>query len=264
MNRIGKKLSEIRENKGKALITFITAGDPNLESTRKFVHTLEMAGADIIELGVPYSDPLADGPVIQEASQRALKAGTTLAKVLETVKDIRKKSNVPLILMTYYNPLLKYGLASLAKDSAEAGIDGFIVPDLPAEESEDFRTQLDCYGLSLIPLVAPTSGPGRIKLVTKDGSGFVYCVSLTGVTGIRTSVPSDLAQFMSQVRKETELPLAVGFGISSPEQAKAVSEYCDAVIVGSALVKTISEAVDYHEAEKNLYYKVKALKEALF
>ncbi|MDT3700068.1 MAG: tryptophan synthase subunit alpha [Thermincola sp.] len=240
-NRITQKFAHLAERGEKALITFITAGDPDLETTRELVLTLEQGGADIIELGVPYSDPLADGPVIQMASQRALKSGTNLSKIFQTVADLRNQTQIPIILMTYYNPLMRYGLAKVADDAAKTGVDGFIVPDLPMEEAAEFSGLLTAQGVHLIPLVAPTSGAARIRAIAGSGDGFIYCVSQLGVTGVRTEIPENIREFMEIVRTATDKPLAVGFGISTPEQAAAISEYCDAVIVGSALVKTIGE-----------------------
>ena len=240
-NRISEKLSVLAQRSEKALITFITAGDPDLNTTKRLALALEGAGADIVELGVPYSDPLADGPVIQQASQRALKGGTTLGRIFEAVTDLRKETQIPIILMTYYNPLLRFGLEEAASQARAAGVDGFIVPDLPMEESEFFNSALSEKGICLIPLVAPTSGTERIKDIAAGGQGFIYCVSLTGVTGVRQGIPGNLKEFMGLVRECTDKPLAVGFGVSTPEQVAEISLYCDAVIVGSALVKTISE-----------------------
>lgn len=240
-NRITKKLAQLTDKGEKALITFITAGDPDVDATKELVLTLEKGGADIIELGVPYSDPLADGPVIQMASQRALKSGTNLSKIFQIVSDLREKTQIPIVLMTYFNPLLHYGLSKVASDAAKAGVDGFIVPDLPMEEADEFSGLLAEYSLHLIPLVAPTSGAERIREIAGSGDGFIYCVSQLGVTGVRTEIPDNIKEFMDIVRASTAKPLAVGFGISNPEQAAAISKFCDAVIVGSALVKTIGE-----------------------
>ncbi|WP_418789949.1 tryptophan synthase subunit alpha [Phosphitispora sp. TUW77] len=262
-NRISGKFEELYAENKKALITFITAGDPDIETTIKLVLTLEKAGADIIELGVPYSDPLADGPVIQEASQRALQSGTSLKKILEAVSALRQQTKIPIILMTYYNPLLKYGLQKLATDAFESGVDGFIVPDLPMEESDELKNKLSSMNISLIPLVAPTSGIDRIKQIAAGGSGFVYCVSLTGVTGVRVGLPDNLKEFADSVKSVSKIPVAVGFGISTPQQVAAVSQYCDAVIVGSALVKTIGENAGMPEFYDVIYSLVKSLKEPL-
>lgn len=260
-NRISEKLSVLANRSEKALITFITAGDPDLNTTKKLVLALERAGADIIELGVPYSDPLADGPIIQQASQRALKGGTTLGRIFETVMDLRKDTQIPIILMTYYNPLLRFGLTEAASQALAAGVDGFIVPDLPMEESEFLQSALSEKGIYLIPLVAPTSGTERIRDIAAGGRGFIYCVSLTGVTGVRQGIPENLKEFMGLVRGCTDKPLAVGFGVSTPDQAAEISRYCDAVIVGSALVKTISEkgsSVDLIDAVMEMARELKA------
>ncbi len=262
-NRISEKFAGLVQNGEKALITFITAGDPDLDTTKELVLTLERAGADMIELGVPYSDPLADGPIIQQASQRALKSGTNLKKIFQTVADLRRETQIPIILMTYYNPLLKYGLPQIAADAVVSGVDGFIVPDLPMEEAGEFHSLLIDKGVCLIPLVAPTSGPERIKEISAAGEGFVYCVSLTGVTGVRSGIPDNLQEFMGIVRNVTKKPLAVGFGVSTPQQAAAISEYCNAVIVGSALVKTIGDKGKTPEMVETVYKMVKDLKEPL-
>ncbi len=262
-NRISGKFGKLRGENKKALVTFITAGDPDLETTVNLVLTLERAGADIIELGVPYSDPLADGPVIQQASQRALKSGTCLSKIFKAVSLIRQQTQIPIILMTYYNPLLRYGLEKVAADAALSGVDGFIVPDLPMEESGALKVKLSLLNISLIPLVAPTSGAERIKRIIAGGSGFVYCVSLTGVTGVREGLPDNLKEFTGLVRGASSIPVAVGFGISTPQQVAAVSQYCDAVIVGSALVKTIGEKAGMPEFYNIIYRLVKSLKEPL-
>ncbi len=262
-NRITSKLSCLKEKGEKGLITFITAGDPDLEMTKEIVLALEKSGADIIELGVPYSDPVADGPIIQQASQRALRAGTNLKKIFQTVRDLRKKTQIPVLLMTYFNPLLRYGLEKVAADAHASGVDGFIVPDLPFEEKGIFSDELEKYNLVLIPLVAPTSGFDRIKQITADTQGFIYCVSLTGVTGVREGIPQNLREFMGNVREVTNAPLAVGFGVSKPEQVSVISQYCDAVIVGSALVKTISEKNESNELIEAVREFTKKLKQPL-
>jgi len=263
MNRISRKFEQLRGENRKALVTFITAGDPDLETTVELVLTLEKAGADIIELGVPYSDPLADGPVIQQASQRALQSGTCLKKIFDAVAELRQQTDIPIILMTYYNPLLRHGLEKVAADAAVSGVDGFIVPDLPMEESGELKRELTLLNISLIPLVAPTSGLERIKQITAGGSGFIYCVSLTGVTGVREGLPDNLKEFTGAVKSVSPVPVAVGFGISTPQQVAAVSQYCDAVIVGSALVKTIGEKAGMPEFYDIIYRLVKTLKEPL-
>ncbi|KNZ68350.1 tryptophan synthase subunit alpha [Thermincola ferriacetica] len=262
-NRIKQKFDNLARRGEKGLITFVTAGDPDLETTVRLVLEMEKAGADIVELGVPYSDPLADGPVIQKASLRALKNGTALKGIFGAVREVRKQSNIPLILMTYYNPVLRYGLAAFAAEALTVGVDGVIVPDLPVEEAAPLERELTAQGLYLIPLVAPTSGAERIKRITAGDRGFVYCVSLTGVTGIRQGVPPGLEDFLDCVRRNTANPLAVGFGVSHPEQAREIAKHCDAVIVGSALVKTIEEYQNSPDLLVHVKNFVHSLKEAI-
>ncbi|MHB1420694.1 MAG: tryptophan synthase subunit alpha [Bacillota bacterium] len=240
MNRIDHKFNELRTQGAKALITYICAGDPNLEETEKYVLALERSGADIIELGVPFSDPLADGPVIQEASQRALASGTTLPAILRTVENLRHKTDIPLVLMTYYNPVLQYGVEHFLAEARRTGVDGLIFPDLPHEEAGLMRELATKQGIAVIPLVAPTSTPERLQMITASAQGFVYCVSLTGVTGARQELPEGVEEFLAGVRKCTDKPLAVGFGVSRPEQAQQLAPYVDGVIVGSAIVRLIA------------------------
>ncbi|MCK5540219.1 MAG: tryptophan synthase subunit alpha, partial [Deltaproteobacteria bacterium] len=233
MQRLRETFAKLETQGRKALITFITAGDPDLDATCDLVETLVEAGADIIELGVPFSDPLADGPTIQAASLRALERGTTLKKIIATVKKIRSRTEVPLVLMTYYNPLYHYGLKELVKDAVAAGVDGLIVPDLPLEESEELR-RLAVDKLAVIPLAAPTTPDTRLAKIVAAGRGFLYYVTVTGITGTRTSLPKELSQSLDRVKKIAgELPLAAGFGISTPEQARTVGAHADAIIVGS-------------------------------
>lgn len=241
MNRITNKFNELNEKGRIALVTYITAGDPSLKVTEEIVLTLEESGADIIELGVPFSDPMADGPVIQLASERALESGTTLHDVLNSVRNIRKVSEVPIILFGYYNPFFSYGLEEFAKDAAEAGADGVLVVDLPPEEAPEFKVHTDKAGLSLVFLLAPTSTTDRVELIANNASGFVYLVSVTGVTGVRKELNSSLDTLASEIKSTTGLPVGVGFGVSSPEQVEAIAEYADAVIVGSAIVRIIEE-----------------------
>lgn len=238
LNRIDAAFDRLRRSGGKGLITFITAGDPGYEATASLVLAMEQAGADLIELGAPFSDPMADGPVIQQASMRALSGGATLAGILGLVRRLRERTQIPLLLMTYYNPVLHYGLAVFAAEAAAAGVDGLIVPDLPAEESGPLLAELEARGLHLIPFAAPTSTPARLARIS-DAGGFVYCVSLTGVTGARDGLPPGIGEFMKRVRTCTGRPLAIGFGISTPEQAALMSQLGDAVIVGSAIVSLV-------------------------
>lgn len=235
--RIKAAFERLRSEAKIGLIPYIMAGDPDLETTEKTIRGLAAAGADLIELGVPFSDPVADGPVIQQAGQRALQSGTTLSDITELVGRLRGQGmEVPILLMTYYNPIYIRGLGEAARQLAEAGVDGLIVPDLPPEESQDLERELKSRGLDLIYLLAPTSGEERIKMVVERASGFIYCVSLTGVTGARGELPDELPQFLNRVKWETPLPLAVGFGISSPQQVMEVGRIADAAIIGSALI----------------------------
>jgi tryptophan synthase alpha chain len=239
--RIERKFQSLREKGRAALVTYITAGDPSLELTPDIVFQLEKSGADIVELGVPFSDPMADGPTIQLASERALKGGTTLHGVLDAVRMIRRHSEIPLLLFGYYNPFFAYGLEKLAADASEAGVDGILSVDLPPEEAEEFKIYTDNKGLNLVFLLAPNSTAERISLVAKHASGFVYLVSVTGVTGERPSLDYSLEPVINEIRKHIRLPVGVGFGVSTPSQASKIASLADAVIVGSALVRIIEK-----------------------
>ncbi|MFA4885399.1 MAG: tryptophan synthase subunit alpha [Desulfotomaculaceae bacterium] len=246
--RITECLEKLRQDGKKGLITFITAGDPDLAGTVEISRQLAAAGADIIELGIPYSDPLADGPVIQKASGRAIASGTTIDKIFKAVEEIRQHCGVPIVLMGYYNPIYKYGAGKFARKAVEAGVNGLIVPDLPHEESGPLRKEAAETGLDLIPLVAPTTTDQRLAKITTGAQGFIYCISVTGVTGAREEIKTDLAAFTGRVRRFSNLPLAVGFGIAGPEQAARVAVCCDAVVVGSALVNIIADSSNVEEA----------------
>jgi tryptophan synthase alpha chain len=223
-----------------ALVVYVMVGDPSLEATLALVPRLAEAGADVIELGVPFSDPMADGPVLQLAAQRALAGGTTVARVIELAGRIR--CSAPLVFMGYLNPLLSYGEQRLAEDARQAGVTGVIIPDLPSDEAESFAARLREQGLALVPLIAPTTSGERMRAIAKLADGFVYYVSVTGVTGARTELPPDLPLKIKAAREAVDpLPLAVGFGISTPEQARAVGKLADGVVVGSALVRTLHE-----------------------
>ena len=237
--RISNLFARKRAGGRKAFIAYLTAGDPAPEQTAALVLALERGGADLIELGVPFSDPIADGPVIQRAADRALKAGMTLSRLLETVREIRRTSQIPLLLFSYMNPLLRYGFEKLARDSAGAGIDGVLMTDLCIEEAEEPVKRLRGHGLDTVFLAAPTSTERRLKLVAEHSSGFIYLVSRTGVTGERASLSNAAAPLTKKVRALTDLPLAVGFGISTPTQVAEVAGIADGVVVGSALVKCI-------------------------
>ncbi len=240
MNRIDKALSELKNKNEKALITFITAGDPDLETTEKLVLEMFDSGADIIEIGVPFSDPVAEGKVIQEASLRSLAKGTNLNGIFEMVERLRTKTDKPLILMMYINTIFRFGTERFFGLCREKGIDGVIVPDLPFEEKDEIRSYAEENGIIPISLVAPTSHQ-RIASIASDSKGFLYCVSSTGVTGTRSSFKTDFDEFFGEIKKSCKVPAMVGFGISNPEQAKKMSAYCDGVIVGSAVVKIIAE-----------------------
>jgi tryptophan synthase alpha chain len=225
---------------GKAFIPFITCGDPDLETTAKVVRAMAQAGADLIELGIPFSDPTAEGPVIQEANVRALSAGTTTDKIFDLVRDLRRDVTVPMVFMTYANVVYSYGAEKFISTCAEIGIDGLILPDVPYEEKEEFDPICKQYGLDLVSLIAPTSHE-RIAMVAKEASGFIYIVSSLGVTGVRSEITTDIGAMARLIRENTDLPCAVGFGISTPEQAQRMAALSDGAIVGSAIVRLIAQ-----------------------
>ena len=235
-------MSRIEEafQKHKAFIAFITVGDPDLETTEREVHAAVENGADLIELGIPFSDPTAEGPVIMEADEVALKAGTTTDKVFELTKKLRETITVPMVYMTYANVVFSYGCEKFAQKAADAGIDGLILPDVPYEEKEEFTEVFDRYGLDLISMIAPTS-EDRIAMIAKEAKGFIYMVSSLGVTGTRSEITTDISAMTDLVKKNSEVPCAVGFGISTPEQAARMAELSDGAIVGSAIIKIIAK-----------------------
>ncbi len=241
MSNIAATLNALKERDEKALITFITAGDPDLATSEQIVHTLVEAGVDLIELGFPFSDPMADGPTIQFASERALASGTTLRGVLDMVARVRQHSNVPIVLMGYYNPIFCYGSKQFACDAAAAGVDGLLLVDLPPEETEELHPFLKDAGIDLITLLAPTTGEDRSARLAADGEGFLYYVSMTGVTGSQKVDAEAISVAVNELKEQSSIPVAVGFGVSTPEDAKAVAKIADAVVVGSALVKLIDE-----------------------
>jgi len=247
-NRIDLKFKELRKKGHKALITYITAGDPNLEISYELVLEMERNGADIVELGVPFSDPLADGPIIQAASERALKSGTSLIKVLDLVKLLRHTTQLPIALLSYYNPIYKYGLAKFAKEASFVGVDGVIIPDLPPEEAGELKYEADSKNLATIFLLAPTSTSKRIRLISRISTGFIYYVSLTGITGMREKLETTLGESLRQIRLLTNKPIGVGFGISTKEHVAKITSMADAAIVGSAIVNLMAK----HEKETNL------------
>ncbi len=262
MSRLAARFCTLQNQHSKALVTFITAGDPDLSATEEMIHLLEAAGADVIELGVPFSDPMADGPTIQLSSERALASGTTLRGILEVVKKVRTRSQVPLILMGYLNPVHAYGYESFCRDAAEAGVDGILLVDMPPEESLELAVPARRHGLDVIFLLTPTSDAARISAVDRLGSGFVYYVTVTGVTGTRTSVSDTLAQELSRVKQVISLPVMAGFGISTPEQAAEVGKLADGVVVGSAIVK-LFERYCGEELKRQLRRYIGELKLAL-
>ena len=245
---------------GKAFIPFVTAGDPNLEVTKEIILAMEKAGADLIEIGIPFSDPVAEGVVIQAADERALKAGTTTDKIFDMVAEVRKESNIPLAFMTYINPVYVYGVDKFCKKAAELGVDALIIPDVPYEEKNEVAPFCDKYGIDLISLIAPTSHD-RIKTIAKEAQGFVYCVSSLGVTGVRKKITTNLGEMTSLVREVTNVPTAIGFGISTPQQAKEMAQYADGVIVGSAIVKICAQYGE--KCVPYVYDYVKEMKDAV-
>jgi len=240
MSRIGELFVRLRASGAGALVCFVTAGDPDIDTTRRIALELERAGADIVELGIPFSDPIADGPSIQASSMRSLEAGTNVPAVLDLVRAIRRESKLPLVLMTYYNPVQRYGVAGFAEDCAAAGADGVIVTDLTPEESGEWKASADRAGIDTVFLLAPTSTDSRIDKVARLASGFIYCVSRTGVTGARPEMAQGVRELVGRIRARTQLPIAVGFGISKPEHVREVCEYADGAVVGSKLVDLIA------------------------
>ena len=260
--RIAKRFAELRDLGELGLVAYITAGDPSLDATYKFVLALAEAGADVIELGVPFSDPLADGPTIQRASERALRSGTTLAGVLDLVRRIRQSSDVPLVLFSYYNPILQMGLEKFAAAASQAGTDGVLATDLTPEESEAYRSILRAHQLDAIFLAAPTSNDERLQKIAACSSGFLYLISRTGVTGAKDSLSDELPALLRRVHRFTELPVAVGFGISLPGHVSVLGGLADAAVVGSALVAEIEKATSVDDAAAALRERVAKLKEA--
>lgn len=242
MSRIETKFADLKKRGETALIPFVIAGDPNLKTTLSILRALEKGGADCIELGIPFSDPTADGPTIQRSSERALKNGLSLPRIFGLVREFRRASEVPIVLFGYFNPLFHYGLKRFCRAAARAGADGVLCVDLPPEESAELKRWTDAEGLDLIFLLSPTSGPDRVELVTGKGRGFIYYVSVTGVTGTRQALDHQLRSRVTQVRRATLLPVGVGFGISTPAKAASIAGFADAVVVGSALVERIEKA----------------------
>ncbi len=241
MGRIEARFAALKKEGRRAFVAYLTAGDPDLETTARLIPALEAAGVDVVEVGIPFSDPTADGPVIQAASQRALKNGATPAKILAMVTALRMKCSVPIVLFGYFNPILSYGPERFAADAAAAGADGLLVVDLPPEEAAELRRYTDPAGLAFITLVAPTTDPSRARKILRGAAGFVYYISVTGVTGTAVPKPENIRADVERLRGLTRLPIAVGFGISTPEQAAAIAPAADGVVIGSALVRLIAE-----------------------
>jgi len=239
VTRIGRLFERLRREGRCGMVAYLTAGDPTPDATPALVAALERGGADLIELGVPFSDPIADGPVIQRAGDRALRAGMTLAKVLDTARAIRRRSEIPLLLFTYLNPVLRYGFERLANDAKQAGIDGCLLIDVSVEEAEEYVRVMRAAGLDTVFLGAPTSTEERLRLVARYSSGFIYLVSRTGITGERDNIAESALPLIERMRAQTGLPLAMGFGVSKPEHVAALARHVEAVVVGSAVVRQI-------------------------
>ncbi|MGH7886461.1 MAG: tryptophan synthase subunit alpha [Candidatus Binatia bacterium] len=263
MSRIEKTFTELKKRGEAALIPFITAGDPDLATTLKIMRSLEQGGADCIELGVPFSDPSADGPTIQRSSERALKRPVRLSAIFRLVRDFRRGSVVPVILFGYFNPFFRFGLENFARQAARAGADGVLCVDLPPEESDELKRWTDAVGIDLIFLLSPTSGLDRVNLVARRGRGFIYYVSVTGVTGARRTFDDSLRSQVARVRRTGSLPVGVGFGISTAEQAAWIAGFADAAVVGSALVEKIEHAKGKSEKAKQAGAFVAQLKRAM-
>ena len=259
MNRIVERFARLKREGKKGVIIYIGAGDPNLEATGQLGLAFDKAGIDVLELGVPFSDPLADGLVNQLAAQRGLESGATPPKVLETVAAIRKDSQIPIVLYIYFNLVHKVGMERFITDAARAGVDGLLVLDLPPEESDNYEALMRKAGLCNIYLVAPTTPDDRIELIVKRGAGFIYYISREGVTGMQKKISETIGSMTAKIRAHTDLPLAIGFGISNPEQAKAVAQYAEAIVVGSAVVNQIAE----HGRDPDLASRVTAFVKSL-
>ena len=247
MNGIDHKFAWLKTAKLKGIIAYLTAGDPDLETTEAIVQEMARRGADMVELGVPFSDPVADGPVIQSASKRALAKGVTLEDVLKLAGRLKSRVKIPLLIMSYYNPIFSYGLSKFIDSASSNGVDGVLVPDLPLEESEAFSMNLKKSGIHYICFLAPTSSDQRIKKTVKRSSGFIYCVSVAGITGVRDTIPVQAHKLLEKVSSITEVPLALGFGISSPEQVQSIGNHGSAAIIGSAIMKQVEQGRNKEE-----------------
>jgi tryptophan synthase alpha chain len=264
MGRIGDKFEFLRGRKEKALIVYLTAGDPSLNVTKKLIFGMEKAGVDILEIGVPFSDPTADGPVIQAASQRALKARTTLEGVLDLVTEVRKVSEIPIVLFGYFNPIFAYGMKKFAHDARKAGVDGVLVVDLPYEEAKELRIYTDDVGIDFISLIAPTTDGKRLSKIAAEATGFLYYISITGITGTAAPKIDNIKTEVNKIRKITKLPIAVGFGISKPQQAREIARFTDGVVIGSAVVSLIDENKNDPDLVKIVSAYAREIKNALY
>ncbi len=263
ISKLDRTFAQLRQNGEKALITYVMAGDPSLQETEQLVVELEQAGADIIELGVPFSDPIADGPVIQQAAERALRSGTSVRTILSMVTSLRARTRIPLVLMAYYNSIHAFGPERFCQEAAQAGVDGLIVPDMPPDEAGPLKKPAAAAGLPLIFLLAPTSTEERRTFVARQSQGFVYYVSLTGITGAKLLNVADVGKNVEKIRKVTHVPVAVGFGVATPEDAANVAAIADGVIVGSAIVKLIAAHRQKPDMVKHVAEFVRSLKNAM-
>jgi tryptophan synthase alpha chain len=263
MKRIEKRFAGLKERGEKALVAYLTAGFPDLETTRDLILALDAAGADVLELGVPFSDPTADGPSIQRASQKALQNGTTLSRILSLLENLRPSTDMPVVLFSYYNPILAYGNDRFARQAGDAGADGVLVVDLPAEEAGELKKHTDPAGLNFISLVAPTTGPERVHQIVKGASGFIYYISLTGVTGTGRPQVQEIRQNVSRIRKVTQVPVVAGFGVSTPAQAREIGAETDGIVVGSAFIRLIEEKAYKAGLQEAAYAFARRLKKAL-
>ncbi len=262
-NRIDRVFVRLREQGEAAFVPFLTLGDPSVDATRRLLRVVDEAGADLIELGVPFSDPTADGPVLQRSLHIGLQSGATLPAAFDVVAEFRRISQTPIVLYGYYNPIFHYGPAAFARDAAAAGVDGILVVDLPPEEADELLQCTEPAGIHFVCLLAPTSGPDRVQLVLSRAAGFIYYVSVTGVTGAKPIQPAEVRPVVQRLRAETDLPVGVGFGIATTEQAAAVAEFADAVVVGSALMRLVDQHRDRADLEQVVGEFVRSLKTAV-
>lgn len=262
MNRIDERFNKLKQENKKALITFLTVGDPNVEVSEKAIFAMQEEGVDLIELGVPFSDPSADGPTIQRADERALEQGTDIFKVFELVEKIRDKIEIPMVFLLYYNVMVQYGIEKFFVRCQNAGVDGLIIPDLPYEESDEVKEYTEKYGVYQINLVSPTSR-NRIKSIAENSHGFLYCISSLGVTGEKASFSTNFEEFVGTIKKYSKVPACVGFGVSNGKQVKELTQYFDGAIVGSAIVKSIATGNSADERLNNLRNKIRDLKSGL-